>query len=48
MTERRPGVPVETREISRTDGAWMIFLIFLRLWLTSFGGPIAHLGLFSR
>lgn len=26
--------------------AWSIFLIFLRLGLTSFGGPIAHLGYF--
>lgn len=25
---------------------WVIFLIFLRLGLTSFGGPIAHLGYF--
>lgn len=25
---------------------WIIFLIFLRLGLTSFGGPIAHLGYF--
>ncbi|KAF3371823.1 chromate transporter, partial [Enterococcus faecium] len=23
---------------------WSVFLIFLRLGLTSFGGPIAHLG----
>ncbi|AMM18480.1 chromate transporter (plasmid) [Burkholderia sp. PAMC 28687] len=28
------------------DRAWMVFLIFLRLGLTSFGGPIAHLGYF--
>ncbi|MGM5676694.1 chromate transporter, partial [Escherichia coli] len=25
---------------------WSVFLIFLRLGLTSFGGPIAHLGYF--
>jgi len=25
---------------------WSVFLIFLRLGLTSFGGPLAHLGFF--
>src|SRR5437762_3291818 len=32
--------------ISRRGSAWEVFLVFLRLGLTSFGGPIAHLGYF--
>jgi chromate transporter len=28
--------------------AWEVFLVFLRLGLTSFGGPIAHLGYFHN
>ena len=30
------------------DSAGAIFRVFLRLGLTSFGGPIAHLGYFRR
>src|SRR5215469_12556677 len=35
------------REIRRVS-AWMIFLRFLRLGCTSFGGPVAHLGYFRE
>lgn len=37
-----------TPEIARIpdQSPWAVFLIFLRLGLTSFGGPIAHLGYF--
>lgn len=32
--------------IRERDSAWSVFLVFLRLGLTSFGGPVAHLGYF--
>src|ERR1051325_4651052 len=35
-------------KISPTGNAWEVGAIFLRLGLTSFGGPIAHLGYFRR
>ncbi|MFJ7885629.1 chromate efflux transporter [Pseudomonas sp. NPDC096917] len=32
--------------VDKHRSAWSVFLIFLRLGMTSFGGPIAHLGYF--
>lgn len=31
-----------------TGGAWEVFQAFLALGLTSFGGPVAHLGYFRE
>ena len=33
---------------SRPDSAWRVFLIFLQLGFTSFGGPVAHIGYFRE
>ncbi len=34
------------QEAQPTESAWSVFLIFLRLGLTSFGGPVAHIAYF--
>ncbi|MGO2767819.1 chromate efflux transporter [Pseudomonas taetrolens] len=34
--------------VNQRSSAWAVFLVFLRLGLTSFGGPIAHLGYFRE
>jgi len=41
-TTRRPEVP------SHRSSIFEVFLVFLRLGLTSFGGPVAHLGYFRE
>lgn len=40
--------PTMTGTPSVDRSRWNIFLIFLRLGLTSFGGPVAHLGYFRQ
>jgi chromate transporter len=40
--------PAAAPTIDRRGSAWEVFLVFLRLGLTSFGGPIAHLGYFHH
>lgn len=45
MTIRKEVFPVVERS-SQKESVWGVFLVFLRLGLTSFGGPIAHLGYF--
>ncbi|MQA66088.1 MAG: chromate efflux transporter [Alphaproteobacteria bacterium] len=44
-TNAQPGGGSASRP-ARHRPVWEIFLVFLRLGLTSFGGPIAHLGYF--
>lgn len=39
---------ITTHEPHEKISPWALFLIFLRLGLTSFGGPVAHLGYFRQ
>lgn len=44
----RPPLMPHSPTARRTETSWPIFLAFLRLGLTAFGGPIAHLEFFRR
>ncbi|HCJ29236.1 MAG TPA: chromate transporter [Pseudomonas sp.] len=37
-----------TQSDHQQSSAWTVFMVFLRLGLTSFGGPVAHLGYFRE
>lgn len=40
--------PLSSSPSGAPTSAWQVFIIFLRLGLTSFGGPVAHLGYFRN
>ncbi|WP_313951377.1 chromate transporter, partial [Accumulibacter sp.] len=40
--------PVTDSAVVEPARPWTLFLVFLRLGLTSFGGPVAHLGYFRE
>ncbi|EER57581.1 Chromate transporter, partial [Acidovorax delafieldii 2AN] len=41
-----PSDPSTSERAQAPASAWQVFAVFLRLGLTSFGGPVAHLGYF--
>ncbi len=47
VRESRPSDMKATLPVG-TGRLWQIFLIFLRLGLTNFGGPVAHIGYFRE
>lgn len=46
MTASRNSTQPVADDRDQRESVWGVFLVFLRLGLTSFGGPIAHLGYF--
>jgi len=46
MLARTMSQPAAPLPDAPRDSAWRVLLVFLRLGLTSFGGPVAHLGYF--
>lgn len=47
-TSDAPGTTSDARPMAELGGVSEVFLVFLRLGLTSFGGPVAHLGYFRE
>lgn len=48
-TTRQENMPPASTRTAESTGGWLeVFLVFLKLGLTSFGGPIAHLGYFRE
>src|SRR5215470_11569921 len=42
------GIPPTSKADGRSGSAWEVLLAFIKLGVSSFGGPIAHIGYFRR